>query len=159
MTDSAIERIYEFGISKGVEFFPSAPCVEDNIRIMEREIGFPFPESYRSFLRKFGTLSFEGIEFFGVPCNKIDSNGVPNAFWLTIQMRDKEKLPDNLLIIEFLDDGFYACIKLSDSKYEEAPVLLWYFGQNNVATEDLEFVSDSFESYFAKRVNECIDLM
>ena len=129
---------------------------EDEIAETENRIGFLFSDSYREFLAKLGGGDFNGVEFYGLVSDKLDLEEIPNALWLTMNMRANEDLPNELFVIESLGDGTNACLLFSGGNHDECPVVLWDYGE--VFNESkLQVLANSFGEYFYKRIVETIE--
>ncbi|WP_139803846.1 SMI1/KNR4 family protein, partial [Cronobacter sakazakii] len=44
----------------------SGPAADEKIRLYEQELEMQFPYTYKLFLEKYGTLSFNGESFYGI---------------------------------------------------------------------------------------------
>lgn len=156
MTIEAFSQAVELASESGLFIDEPMPANDLEIRYLSEMVG-DLPESYRYFLETFGTASIDGLEFYGLVPGKLDVKSVPNTYWLTKEMTEKEGLPKGMLVVEGLGDGFYACIALSALSGAEAPVVVWDTGLPDQPIEKMEKLSPSFGEYVQKRVHELLD--
>lgn len=97
---------------------------EDGIRLAERTLGVRLPNSYKSFLRRFGWGGVEHFEIFGL------GRGVPeylNLVKITISERNvmSPGIPSHLVPV--MNDGFgnHYCLDTSRFKGNECQVVFW----------------------------------
>lgn len=62
-------------------------------------LNLPIVGGYLEFIKKFGTVSFNGEEIYGITNDNFINNAIPNGIWLTLNERINLNLPNDLLII------------------------------------------------------------
>jgi hypothetical protein len=139
------KKVYEMGIIS-----------TDEIENFSSMFDFALPASYTEFLKRYGSLSALGLEFYGLFPDDLYAEEIPNSYWVTKDLRENNSLPESLVVVEDLGDGTYACLALSESKNGEAPVVEWDMGQPSYAIDKLEVLSTSFGSYVHKRFSELV---
>ncbi|HEY0064149.1 MAG TPA: SMI1/KNR4 family protein [Telluria sp.] len=104
----------------------SAGVSEATIRAAEAYLEVRFSVSYSEFLRKWGTLSFGPIEYYGLIDSEFVHSGIPDAAWYTQKLRQDVALPKHLVILVDNDGDEYYCLDTStfDSR-GECPVVVW----------------------------------
>ena len=127
---------------------------ESQIQEAEQSIGFPFPPSYRYFLNEFGSGDFGGFEFYGLVPNKNDIPSIPNALWLTKLDWERIDLPNDLFIVESLDDGCYACLELHENPTIEGRVIFWDMGESE--DKPRHELASSFGHYLFDQVSTAL---
>ncbi|MBD5088770.1 MAG: SMI1/KNR4 family protein [Clostridiales bacterium] len=89
---------------------------KDEIECAMKELSVTFPESYKAFLNDFGAGDAGGEIIFGI--TDIEEENVVEV----TKMERREGLPDNFVIINYLDDTFF-CLDISKMKNDECPVV------------------------------------
>ena len=89
---------------------------KDEIECAMKELSVTFPESYKAFLNDFGAGDAGGEIIFGI--TDIEEENVVEV----TKMERREGLPDNFVIINYLDDAFF-CLDISKMKNDECPVV------------------------------------
>lgn len=81
------------------------------ISAAESKLGVSFPPSFREYLSRWGNLSFDGYEYYGLTRNTDFENGsVPNCVWFTLRKRLAAGLPDRLVVFRNENDDVYYCV-------------------------------------------------
>ncbi|WP_244173015.1 SMI1/KNR4 family protein [Kosakonia pseudosacchari] len=66
MNDDLFLKIAQASADSGEAHYGSGPATENLISSYEASLGAPFPESYKTFLRQYGMLMFNGLSFYGI---------------------------------------------------------------------------------------------
>jgi antitoxin YobK len=127
------------------------PRPELLVRTAEKALGKKLPPTYRRFLRKLGAGSFGASETYGVIDADFAKSSPPDAVWATLRAREKNELPEDLLVLGYQDDEI-TCLRLRRGE-EEGPVLIINAGEDPELTGTHEVAPD-FGTYFLKRVEE-----
>jgi len=126
---------------------------EEDINAIERALGLHFPASYREFLRRYGALSAGPINICGLV---VPWDSVLSLVQTLIMLRaTNPHFPLDLMPIEELNDGRFACLRCSQTQpfKEDTEVVIW----NPFATPDeqrSELVSPNFSTYLYERLAE-----
>lgn len=88
----------------GESFHNSGPVSEDTIMLYESSLGVIFPESYKFFLKKYGTLMFNGLSFYGISKNGLSANSAPDVSYVTLEARRLGDIDDKM--IKILSSGY-----------------------------------------------------
>lgn len=121
---------------------------------VEKILNLRFPDAYRLFLNRYGSLSVGSLTVYGL-CLPIEQK--PSIVWALTRLRIVSMdMPKNLIPIsqvEGLDP--VACLQCQEagSKTDEAPVILWRPGRP-VVEQILEPVSPSFTDFLCERLSE-----
>lgn len=90
----------------------AGPVDESDISKYEKELKVFFGEKYKHFLMKFGCLSVEYLEFYGI-CG--ENSSAPSAIFVTKKMReDLDFFPGDLIVIHEVGDGTFYCVDSND---------------------------------------------
>ena len=89
---------------------PGTPATPEMIQRAEAILGVTFPDDYRQFLQRWGTLSIGPIEFYGISGRMPENAQIPNTVWYTLAKREEVGLPNNLVILVNNDGVEYHCI-------------------------------------------------
>ena len=117
---------------------------EAEIRYAEKTLGVRLPNSYKSFLRKFGWGGVEHFEIFGL------GPGVPeylNVVKITVSEREDMRPAIPSQLVPIMNDGFgnHYCLETSRVSGNECNVVIWNHElPNNQAPE---FVAKSFADW------------
>ncbi|MBO4679727.1 MAG: SMI1/KNR4 family protein [Lachnospiraceae bacterium] len=121
--------------------FNYAPVTGEMISSAEMALGIKLPEQYVEYIKMFGHGGIGGIEIMGVGLT-----GRMIFVDTTLEYRD-ENLPDNLVVIENVDD-YLTCIDCNNGK-----IVSWDF--TGYVKEDYE----CFDDYLIAQMKEAIDNM
>jgi len=93
-----------------VDLVISGGISEEKIIYFSKELEIEFGIEYTSFLKEFGTLSIEYLEFLGI-CG--ENNSIPSSIYSTKKARKEIKnFRNDLIVIYEIGDGtFYAIDK------------------------------------------------
>ena len=85
---------------------------EAEILKYEELLNTKFGYGYKQFLKEFGCLSIEHLEFYGI-CGKNDS--IPSAVHATLELRKyNDNLPSDFIVIFELGNGTVYCVDSHD---------------------------------------------
>ncbi|MBU8582111.1 SMI1/KNR4 family protein [Bacillus paralicheniformis] len=115
---------------------------ENNIKWIEETLQVELPESYKWFLKNYGSGGIFGVEILGY-----DLEGA----YVVEQTEDYRKyynLPDGIVVIEYVDEFSY-CLDTNKMEDGECPVIVWANdgGYGNV-------VAHNFLEFFMKDLKE-----
>ncbi|MEX0676873.1 MAG: SMI1/KNR4 family protein, partial [Pirellulales bacterium] len=120
----------------------------------ERALGVAFSPSYKGFLAHFGCGGFNGLEFYGVVKDDFINSGVPDAVWLTLDLRRTAAMPHcYTLVSETGDGGFYAIDTSQENSSGESPVIEWWPGFPE-ADNNPRVVAADFGTFFLGEVRQ-----
>lgn len=74
-------------------------AADERIDAAERFLQVRFPQEYREFLRRWGTLAIGPLEFYGIAGDSFGSSSVPNGIWYTQRKRHELGLPTELVVL------------------------------------------------------------
>jgi hypothetical protein len=132
---------------QGDAFFIGA-IPEEKIVLAEEMLGNRLPQSYRSFIAKFGAGDVLAIEILGILKDpRTDDDGEFNAVAYTLSLRKDHRLPDNFVIVGLTGYGpYYALVCSKSDPTFEGEVVLWDIGNQ------FETVAPSFAHYLVHRL-------
>ena len=112
---------------KEADAFIAGGQPEQMVNAAEATLGFSFPHTFREYLLRWGNLSFDGIEYYGLTRNDDFENArVPNCVWYTLQKRAQIGLPEQFLVFQNINDAEFVCLDLGrKSDAAECSVVVW----------------------------------
>ena len=116
------------------------PASEDLIAAAEHFLQLRFPDDYRAFLKRWGTLAIGPLEFYGITGDAFELSSIPNVIWFTKAKREQVGLPNYLLIVYDNNGAQYFC--LDTREMESSPVLIWDVRSRNVRATKAESLFD-----------------
>ncbi len=124
-------------------FFEENGAAEEKIKSVEKLLEVTLPESFRWFLRKYGSGGIEGIELFG-----IESDREPKDCTLVIMTKEyrKKGMPQNLVVIESEGD-YVRCLET-----DGGAVVTWsQHDKDGVVAEE-----ENFYTYFNEKLDDYV---
>jgi antitoxin YobK len=131
-------------------------ATEEQILLVEKELQTLFPPSYKAFLKKFGCLSFEAEEFYGMTPDGINANSIPSVFFATKSARSRGDASDKMILIKTTGYGPNFCIDMNEANDQgeapvyEVPLSFKRDGQKNK-------VADNFADFFYNEINLALE--
>jgi cell wall assembly regulator SMI1 len=134
---------------------PPDPVTEDDIRSLERELGYPLPHDYRAFLMKYGLAAGRGDTRFTNADYPAEAESSVDVFYGlkagdTYDLREvrrtfSDRLPAHLLPIASGSGGEF-CLSLAG---EDTGKVSWWFQETGrvQSPDDLELIADSFAGF------------
>jgi len=95
---------------------PGRPASDEWIDQAEKYLALRFPEEYRQFLRRWGTLAFGSVEFYGIAGDSFETASVPNGIWYTMKLRREIGLPQHFVVLCNNDGHEYYLLDTSDPR-------------------------------------------
>ncbi|MCY8922019.1 SMI1/KNR4 family protein [Bacillus atrophaeus] len=114
---------------------------EDKISKIEQDLQVRLPESYKWFLRKYGSGGVYGIDILGYDF------GGPSVVEFTNEYQEHYKLTEGHVVIEDVD-YFAYCLDTNKMKNGECPVFTWdrVIGYQEVVADNfIEFFFDKLQ--------------
>ena len=99
------------------------PVTDELIEKAERYLDVRFPDDYRAFLKRWGTLSIGPLEFYGICNEDFVNTSVPDAIWYTQRKRQQLGLPKELVILYDNNGVEYYCLDTSTA--ENSRIVAW----------------------------------
>lgn len=116
---------------------------DDVISNLEDKLGFKFDADYIEYLKKFGLISFESMEVFGIG---VKENSHLNVLRNTLDVKNEEKnFPDNSVVLEYIGEANYVIYTMNKGVYQYS---------NN----SLSLIKDNLEEYLLMRFDEVTSL-
>lgn len=95
----------------------------NTIKKVEDILNVTLPESYKSFLFRYGVGDIFGIEIYGIISDEnFEGTSIPSLVWITKDFRKKFTIPFHFIPISYTGYGPYYFIDTENSK-----VALWDF--------------------------------
>jgi antitoxin YobK len=121
----------------------------------EIALGVRLPKSYRDFLKSYGFISFEGLEYYGVIDEEFEKSGVPDVVWYNHHLRIAQSFPAHLIVVSNNDGVEYMC--LDTSKFfsdTECAMVVW----DNVSKKVAESYDISFADFLADEMEQALEI-
>ena len=100
----------------GLELDSTQPATNENIEEFENKLSITLGEQYKTFLKEFGTLEVEYLEFYGY---FKDNKGLPSAINTTLYIRETvADFPKDLIVFYESGDGAFYCVNSQDEVFE-----------------------------------------
>lgn len=104
MNDELFLKIEQAIADSGETYYGSGSASDDLISAYELSLGVAFPESYKIFLKKYGTLMFNGLSFYGISKQGLSADSAPDVRFVTIEARKSGDIDNNM--IKILSSGY-----------------------------------------------------
>lgn len=144
-----------------VNYKKAIECIENNRKEMffgkgaskelvnkaEKALEIKLPFQYRDFVERYGALSFDGTEIYGVTSDNFQNGKIPNGIWYTLDERKKYNLPKQLLIIYHTGAEEYFCLDFSKLNEEGEPAVVAYAFCVDVEYQTYEKIADDFGDF------------
>jgi hypothetical protein len=115
----------------------------------ESFLSVQFPEEYREFLRRFGTLEVGFVECYGIVGNDFINSSAPDAIWYTSKER-ANALPHHLAVLCDIDGDELYCVDLTGEV--AAPVVVWDLLSKSISriksSNMPDFILDEIAAYY-----------
>ncbi|CCN49845.1 conserved hypothetical protein [Vibrio nigripulchritudo MADA3029] len=150
---STFDEIIQLMENSGEEIESSSPASEDIILEVEQTLGVEFPVCYKQFLAKFGYLSFDGEEFYGITPSGTKATNLPSVYFATLSSRKRGDISNEMIKIQSSGYGPNICIDVSkDCKGAVYEVPLSF-----KRDKEKNKLSNSFSEYLHSEINRIID--
>lgn len=127
---------------------------EEEIKKAEEMLNLSFSNQSREFYQKYGYLSFEGNEVFGI--DPEDDSGILEGNSVAYALNDREEfdLPEKWLPIYDFEDGCMAYLDYSCLNIEKEPrvIVAFYNGEGYEIAEEL---AEDLGDFLLELVEEC----
>lgn len=130
---------------------------ESLIKEAELELGINFPDDYKYFIKKYGVLSFDSEEFYGITKSGLNSTSIPCVIFATKSARERGDISPQMIKIKSSGYGPNFSIDISQCKDGIAPVVeteLSYKRDNHKA-----IVANSFGDFLLNEITDAIEDM
>ncbi len=90
---------------------------DEEILNAETALSIKFPNEFIFYLKKFGCISFDGIEYYGLTGDvDFESSGIPNFVWFTLKKRRQLGFPNEYLIFKNDNGEIYYCLSNNENE-------------------------------------------
>jgi hypothetical protein len=102
-------------INENKNIIRAKPVDETTVCAYEKELGVTFGQEFKTYLKEFGCISVDYLEFYGI-CGNNDK--IPSAIHATKSMRKHlPTLPNNLVVFYEIGDGSFYCVDENDEVF------------------------------------------
>lgn len=156
MNDELFLKIETLIADSGETYYSSGPASEDTILAYEASLGLSFCDSYKMFLRKYGTLMFNGLSFYGISKQGLFADSAPDVRYVTLEARKLGDIDDKM--IKILSSGYGPSFSLDMS-------IIGTSGEAVVVETDLSFkrernkniVSNNFSEFLLQEISASLE--
>lgn len=128
---------------------------KDQIEEAQKILGLKFSQQHSYFLKKYGTLSFSGYEFFGICKAGLSAQIVPCSIGLTIRYRDRHDLKANYVLLGYLDEGYSCYFDYSSLNQDGEPKIV-VLSSLPKETVFINTIANDLGDYIEKCIKESI---
>ncbi|MBC1987264.1 SMI1/KNR4 family protein [Listeria sp. FSL L7-0478] len=155
MTSSFIEEVERLMILSETAYQFSGTGTPELIKLYQDSLGNEFPESYKVFLEKYGTLTFNGESFYGISKRGLGAASIPDVRYATEQARALGDINKELIMIK--NSGYGSIFSIDTSTIGDA-------GEPVVVETQLSFkhnaekriVADNFGEFLLVEIEESL---
>ncbi|EJJ0661731.1 SMI1/KNR4 family protein [Cronobacter sakazakii] len=133
----------------------SGSAADEKIRLYEQELEVQFPYTYKLFLEKYGTLSFNGESFYGISKLGLGAQSAPDVRYTTLKARELGDIDNNMVLIKSSGYGPLFSIDLSVHKNGEAVVIKTDLSFKRDGSKKI--VARSFAEFLINEVKESLE--
>ncbi len=126
------------------------------VRAAEKALGLKLPPTYRRFVAELGAGSFGAAEIYGIVDADFDRSSVPDGVWFTLNAREEDKLPPDLVVLGAEDDEIF-CLRVRPGE-PEAEVIAINTGEDPDRAGAYALAPD-FGKYLLDRVEGELEAM
>lgn len=88
---------------------------DEQINIFEKELNISFGNEFKTYLKEFGCISKDYLEFYGI-CG--DNNSIPSAIFATKSMRNNVSgFSKDLIVFYEIGEGSFYCVDSMDKVF------------------------------------------
>ncbi|EAV9829899.1 SMI1/KNR4 family protein [Listeria monocytogenes] len=113
MTNSFLDEVDKLMMQSKTPFHSSGTATAEVITIYQNVLENVFPNSYKLFLEKYGTLTFKGESFYGVANNGLSATSIPDVRYATEQARVLGDINEELIIVK--NSGYGSIFSIDTS--------------------------------------------
>ncbi|ECB9720220.1 SMI1/KNR4 family protein [Listeria monocytogenes] len=113
MTNSFLDEVDKLMMQSKTPFHSSGTATAEVITIYQNVLENVFPDSYKLFLKKYGTLTFKGESFYGVSNNGLSATSIPDVRYATEQARVLGDINEELIIVK--NSGYGSIFSIDTS--------------------------------------------
>ena len=140
--DENLQKIIE---ESGESYHGSGPASDEMISLYEKELSISFPESYKIFLKKYGTLSFNGESFYGISRLGMVATSAPDVRFVTQEARKLGDIDENMIQIK--SSGYGPIFSIDKS-------IIGSNGEAAIVETELSFKRDKYKKVVANNFSE-----
>jgi len=120
----------------------------------EARLDIRFPEDYKYFLKKFGTLSFYGERFYGLTQFGLNAGAIPCVIFATESARELGDISQSMVYVKSSGYGPLFSIDLSgaDSVFPVVETSLSY-----KRDKEVNILAESFGDFFYNEIKDAIE--
>lgn len=139
------EQLIQDVENAGNEIFWLGAADEEQVTKLESTLGAVLPDSFKSFLVKYGGGGVIDAEISGIEDNDASISNGGTVLGDTVEARASYQLPSELIVVFFRDDEICWCLDVSKMNSEcECPVVNYDLFKKKVTNK----IAENFEVFF-----------
>ncbi|OUS14093.1 cell wall assembly/cell proliferation coordinating protein [Gammaproteobacteria bacterium 53_120_T64] len=154
----SIEKIEKAGWimeKSGEEILSCGGASDELITATERLLG-ELPDDYKYFLKKYGALSFEAEEFYGITKSGLEGQSVPCVIFCTQVARERGDISKDMIKIKSSGYGQSFSIDISQiNKDGAAPVVETEISYKHDGNKSV--IANSFSEFLLAEIQNSVD--
>ncbi|HHV7361494.1 TPA: SMI1/KNR4 family protein [Morganella morganii] len=151
-----IDAIEKIMIDSGEDILSSGGASIETINLFESLLNVVFPESYKIFLQKYGTLAFGSENIYGITKKGINGDRVPCVLFVTKQAREMGDISNGMIKIKSSGYGPSFSIDTDIIGNSGEPVIVQTelsFKQNGIK----KIIADNFAEFLLAEIEMAIE--
>lgn len=155
MVSNILDQVNELMLQSGEDFHSSGSATSELIESYQNILGNKFPESYRLFLEKYGTLSFNGESFYGISKSGLSATSIPDVKYATEDARKLGDIDENMIKIK--SSGYGPSFSIDTStlgKQGEAVIVETELSFKGCAEKKV--IADSFGRFLLAEIEQSL---
>lgn len=140
--------------STGEEILTTGGVISSLILQAEQKLKIKFTEDYKYFLEKFGCLSFEGEEFYGLTNDELNADAIPCVIFATESARMRGDISQSMVFVKSSGYGPLFSIDLSGAS-SVSPVVETSLSYKR--DKEVNVVAESFGDFFYNEIKDAIE--
>lgn len=155
MASNILDLVNDLMIQSGEDFHFSGSATSELIDSYENVLGNKFPKSYRLFLEKYGTLSFNGESFYGVSKSGLNATSIPDVKYATEEARKLGDIDGSMIKIK--SSGYGPSFSIDTStigKQGEAVIVETELSFKDSAEKKI--IADNFGEFLLSEIEQSL---
>lgn len=120
----------------------SGGCTDNQVELVEKSLKVKLSNSYKWFLKEYGSGGIAGINLLGIESHKEDADTYTVVYGTKLY-REKYNMDDSLVVLQNYGD-YVACLDTSKIENNECAVVTWSQYDNGKILKK----ADNFYNYF-----------
>lgn len=156
MAIDEIEKAYSLMEKTGEEILLTGFVSDEIITAAETLLEVKFPDDYKHFLRKYGALSFEAEEFYGITKSGLEGKSVPCAIFSTKSARLRGDISKDMIKIK--SSGYGPSFSIDTSQVDKnGCAVIVETDLSFKSNGDKKIAANNFSEFFLSEIQNAIE--